>query len=410
MILLAIVTILGLQVQYSFHFKPVDTDSFIIIYELTVKTWQHYLKCKCSDNEKLMKFQSFLRKNPPPQKLPSIPLLRSICRHYHWLLCRIKFELFFHYVDKKKLESQQFASIKTILSWQCRSALVLGQNIFEFIFCYIMVSSSLILIGFPFRFYHSIGEAFQFYQWNRVPLFMIDSLFIFYTFFIMIQSFTFGVYCNLMFFIFHWFEIERMQRSFIQIRIESQRTNRIILLDRIAVYRPTLRYSLLNQLKKNYREYHQLITLYRTAYTEIWGRVTFVYLVISVPLNGMCVLTLNTPDLFYDQMATVLLMLICHSLSITVMMFGIAMQTETLHIFSKYLVPIIQSIGYRNSLSIKFKYEDWFNRLLFGPKYGPNLTIAGTLTYNSIVKAIIIYIGFLIYILDHFHNVYEYDQ
>lgn len=141
MILLAIVTILGLQVQYSFHFKPVDTDSFIIIYELTVKTWQHYLKCKCSDNEKLMKFQSFLRKNPPPQKLPSIPLLRSICRHYHWLLCRIKFELFFHYVDKKKLESQQFASIKTILSWQCRSALVLGQNIFEFIFCYIMVSS-----------------------------------------------------------------------------------------------------------------------------------------------------------------------------------------------------------------------------------------------------------------------------
>ncbi|OTF71367.1 hypothetical protein BLA29_000827 [Euroglyphus maynei] len=88
------------------------------------------------------------------------------------------------------------------------------------------------------------------------------------------------------------------------------------------------------------------------------------------------------------------------------------MQTQTLQVVSKYLVPIIQSIASNNSLWIKFKYDDWFNRLSFGQKYGPNLTLVGALTYQTIVNIIIIYIGFLIYILDHFHNVYfhNYNQ
>lgn len=186
-----------------------------------------------------------------------------------------------------------------------------------------------------------------------------------------------------MFFVLHLFQIERMKRWFVKLAIECRRINRSILLNRI--YRPTLRYIQLKGLGENFREYHQLVILYRSAYT-LWGRVAFVYLMISIPMNGMCVLTLNTPGLLFDQMFTVFLIFISHSLSITILMFGIAMQTQTLQVVSKYLVPIIQSIASNNSLWIKFKYDDWFNRLSFGQKYGPNLTLVGALTYQTIVN------------------------
>ena len=62
MILLLLVFVLGIQVQYSFHFKTIDNVSFMIIYEISVKTWQHYCECKLSPNEQMKKFQDFLKK------------------------------------------------------------------------------------------------------------------------------------------------------------------------------------------------------------------------------------------------------------------------------------------------------------------------------------------------------------
>nr|XP_027201410.1 uncharacterized protein LOC113795428 [Dermatophagoides pteronyssinus] len=418
MILLLLVFVLGIQVQYSFHFKTIDNVSFMIIYEISVKTWQHYCECRLSPTEQMKKFQDFLKKqnndhqskqlsrsksSQSSSSLMSINIFGPIMNRYNYLLNRIRFQLFFNHVDKQKLESQQFQTIQATVSWQCRATLLIIQTSFEYIYCLIITLSAIILIGFPIQYYHSANVSFQFNHWNRTPWFLLDSLIIIYSLLIIIKSFTFAVYCILMFFVIHWFEADRMKQCLLQAAQECRLINRNFCYSNRSRSRI---YYRLNDLRKIFHEFHQIIILYRLAYYEVWGQVSFVYLIISIPLNGICFLTLNRPDLLYEQKLAIFLMFICHSLSITIFLFGTAMQTETLHMLSKYLVPIIQSMDVKRNLLIKFKFEDWFKRLLIGPKYGPNLTLVGALTYKTILRATIIYVGFLIYILDHFQNVY----
>ncbi|OTF81399.1 hypothetical protein BLA29_013622, partial [Euroglyphus maynei] len=96
--------------------------------------------------------------------------------------------------------------------------------------------------------------------------------------------------------------------------------------------------------------------------------------------------------------------IVLHTIMTIATLIRLAKQTEVLNKAQYYLVPIIQSINcirisneqqqmnrYKtsidyNSLHLKLKIEDKFERLTWGIKYGPFVTNLGTITYGFIVN------------------------
>ncbi|OTF74345.1 hypothetical protein BLA29_005222 [Euroglyphus maynei] len=94
-------------------------------------------------------------------------------------------------------------------------------------------------------------------------------------------------------------------------------------------------------------------------------------------------------------------------------MLQLSRQTALLHRAKLNLVPIIQSIQIigrppnnsecilTKTLRLKLKYDDLFNRLTNGRKYGPYVSTLGVVTNMFIFNLAITYIGMFLFVSSH---------
>lgn len=135
------------------------------------------------------------------------------------------------------------------------------------------------------------------------------------------------------------------------------------------------------------RRHHLLCSLYHSSFRESWNNILYAFLLISLPFNIMCLLGLinsTGTNEYYNLMC--FLIFITHSMIMLSILLILSWQTETLHQSKRYLVPIVQWITMKPYFRLKYCYSDWFNRLLFGTKYGPTITVVGELSYNLVFK------------------------
>lgn len=132
------------------------------------------------------------------------------------------------------------------------------------------------------------------------------------------------------------------------------------------------------------------------SYNVLWGNALLCYLLISIPFNVICVSALLVKDLNWLHIIMTQTAIVLHSIITLGLLFRLAKLTKVLNEAKYYLIPIIQSINcikIQNdqqqkidfyALKSKLKIEDKFQRLTWGPKYGPFVSILGSIT-NALI-------------------------
>lgn len=145
------------------------------------------------------------------------------------------------------------------------------------------------------------------------------------------------------------------------------------------------------------------------CYQEIWSNALFGYLLISIPFNVIAVITLSTEQLTLVEMIIQYMIIMIHALMTILSLFQFSNETKLINQPKFYLVPIIQSIvfidrttillrsNYNHSITLrlKLKYDDLFNRLTNGRKYGPNVSTMGAITNMFIFNVMFIEFYFM---------------
>lgn len=120
------------------------------------------------------------------------------------------------------------------------------------------------------------------------------------------------------------------------------------------------------------------------CFAELWAFAGFLYLVISIPFNVICVLNWNNGKITQQQQIIVLMIIM---IQISVMFYSFiswAWMSETLHCQRKYLPTIVFAI--KKNIRLKLSYLDWFIRLNSGKKYGPFIFTIGNINYNTVLN------------------------
>lgn len=137
------------------------------------------------------------------------------------------------------------------------------------------------------------------------------------------------------------------------------------------------------KLKSIYKIYSQLCIIHMKSSREFWSSFLGGYYLLSVPFNVLLVIALMS-NIGWFPRYYVILLLIIHVMMTLFPTLMCAKQSKGLHQIRKTLLPVVTSIKY--NLILKLKFENLYNRLENGKKYGINVDIMGTLTYNVIYK------------------------
>lgn len=117
---------------------------------------------------------------------------------------------------------------------------------------------------------------------------------------------------------------------------------------------------------------------------DLWGKVLFIYFLISIPINATTILTIVIVELdFYDQIILYLIVFY-HTTIIIYFLVGCSKVTNAIHYCDRFLVKIVKEID--RDIQLKIKYDHWLQLLLFGEKYGPCIFTIGTLSHSLILK------------------------
>ena len=140
--------------------------------------------------------------------------------------------------------------------------------------------------------------------------------------------------------------------------------------------------KILKQLYAMHREHLQLSVYFCRAYQELWGPFFLIFITFSVPINVISLLSLRSLGNGSERIL-VYLMFFIHSSSLISLLGNLTVQTHLLHSVARYLSTIIPAIKFSR---LKFRYENWHDRLNNGKKYGPSFEPFGTITNRTILN------------------------
>lgn len=139
-------------------------------------------------------------------------------------------------------------------------------------------------------------------------------------------------------------------------------------------------------LKRIYQIHFNLCNYYNFTYGKLWALAMFAFIICSLPFNVMSILSLNNRTLIIQHIIIITLQIALHASVLLIILITMAWQTETLHRSKKFLVPIVQWINMRTNWRLKLQYCNWYNRITYGPKYGPFITIIGHINYHTVMN------------------------
>ncbi|KAH9414457.1 hypothetical protein DERP_014601 [Dermatophagoides pteronyssinus] len=165
-----------------------------------------------------------------------------------------------------------------------------------------------------------------------------------------------------------------------------------------------------------YREHCQICLDYQYSYNELWGPPLLCYLILSVPFDSIGLSAYWLNHLTWLDQLNVNLILLFHAITTLLSFIDLAKQTKSMHQTGKYLPTIIQSINNHHqvlpfyhhnthikssssSLLLKLKLNNLYDRLTRGQKYGPRISLLGSITNKFIFDLFITYIGMFFFIL-----------
>nr|XP_027196217.1 uncharacterized protein LOC113790720 [Dermatophagoides pteronyssinus] len=146
------------------------------------------------------------------------------------------------------------------------------------------------------------------------------------------------------------------------------------------------------------------------SYQELWGNALFSYLIISIPFNVIAVSGLMVEQLTWGEKMVQYLITVVHAIMTIVSLLQLSRQATLLHKAKFNLIPVIQSTAIickppnnsdcmlTKTLRLKLKYDDLFNRLTNGRKYGPYASTIGVVTNIFIFNLAITYIGMFMFV------------
>lgn len=137
------------------------------------------------------------------------------------------------------------------------------------------------------------------------------------------------------------------------------------------------------KLQSIYKIYSLLCIYHMKASQEFWSLLLGGYYLLSVPFNVLLVMALMS-NIGWFPRYYVMLFLLIHVIMTLFPTLMSAKQSKALHQIRRTLIPVVISI--KTNLILKLKFDNLYNRLENGKKYGINVAILGTLTYNVIYK------------------------
>lgn len=150
-------------------------------------------------------------------------------------------------------------------------------------------------------------------------------------------------------------------------------------MDRMVKYK----FKLLHKVEylHKYQCLYHLIT-----FGQLWAYVGFIYLLVTIPFNVICILNLNNEKISNRHVTIILLMLIIQASILIYTLLSGALMSKLLLGQKKYLPTVIFGIDVKRNLRLKLRYFDWFIRLTSGKKYGPFIFVIGHVNYRTVVE------------------------
>nr|XP_046914518.1 uncharacterized protein LOC124495226 [Dermatophagoides farinae] len=391
MILILMLVLIAFRAHVSLYNQPnVLSVSFQLPYDLIVINRQQYNQCLLSEEKlrdkidaKLADFHENIDRNN---------FKRWFYRHL--IIFKLWFKL--ENVDHRRLAS--FAKFNTLatMSMNCRQKLIITQTILEKCFRFIKIAYGPLTLQISFHSYENLYQPFKIYLWNRLLLFIGEMFLIIYFVWLLLRFIIFISTLQLLIFTYVICTIAEMKHQ-----LRNIATNFSMKIDYLFI--PTIRgrclpIKMIQQLCVIHCEHLRLSIYFCKSFQEVWGPFFFIFITFSIPIHVMSLVSLRSLSNNSELRLQVYIVFIIHSLILTIGLGILAIQTSLLHSVDKYLpaiIPVIKHTG------LKLRYENWFERLMNGKKYGPSFEPIGTITGQTLLNLLFIYVGMLFFILKH---------
>ncbi|XP_075589907.1 uncharacterized protein LOC142597775 [Dermatophagoides farinae] len=319
--------------------------------------------------------------------------LHHIGQFYCWHMTKIQFKLQLKHLNRRKLSSFKLRSLP-YLSIKSRSMLQLGLYCMDTIVYYFHFFIGFFAMPAMIFYYYTIWDIFHPTHWYYHLLLLIEIAIILHNGFLIFQLiWIISTLIVLLVIAFCSIQLEAMNNLLKRIHIH--------LSNRLPIYSKSRTFNLLSSL---YFEHGRICQFYMIIFTKLLGKILLVFLAFTLPMNVLFLIVFCTKNLSWIEKMEIAIIFCFHSFILIQSQLTLAMQTEILHHPKKYLVSIIRNVI---CLRLKMKLSDLHYRLTQGPKYGPILSIFGAITNRIVLQMVIIYIGFLIFILSNFQNIYQ---
>ncbi|KAH7636376.1 uncharacterized protein LOC124498469 [Dermatophagoides farinae] len=394
-IILLCALLFGVESEIKLCFSPINTITFQLPYELSVKNLDQCEQCMITEKEK----ETLLLKNSKTNTATTVNnnrlykrfISNELCQWYCLQMAKLDYYMNFKYVDQKKLEQYKLDTVPNITN-ESRSLLMILNYFIEQLCFSSYISFALFLMFFFPYYYISLMKIFN-YRLIAHLFIWIDILFLTIHFAIILHNALTLVMMISITTIYQIHVLKKINSSLRLIAIQSHSINHPIV---NGIYRSSFNLSEQITLMQLLIEHNRICQYIHHSSREIFSNLLFRILMLFFPSHLLGVSALwNQLGFWYDKLLISLIIFFEDFLLFP--LYFIANQSKLLHRPQRNLLSIIH--GIRRPLSLKIKYDHFFERLTTEPYYGYSIANIGTITYRMIFSLMLNYFGLFIFIL-----------
>ncbi|XP_075677394.1 uncharacterized protein LOC113797016 [Dermatophagoides pteronyssinus] len=370
----------------AFFFHRVDTLSFQILYDCIVFNTDQYWKSidtkkniQIKKSRRLKHYRQRFKQNHPfivkivPKFIPE-----KLFKFRVWLDSWLALDQ----VDRKLFQNQNKMQLFPHASLKCRTNILLflfGINIFNYILQITVVI--VIFIGACII----INQVLAFELLKNSCLFKlslsIELIIIFYSIIFLLQC---GIIITdsiiVTYIIFHN-SVRNLNQKFIGILNKCQRN--------ITMF--SLRKKIL-LIQFIFRQHNRLAYYLLSTNQDLWSEIFYSLSLVSIPINIIFMLELIFEDLPQQTRWLFIFLTIIHASPLLICYLSLAKVSYDFHRIKDHIPSMQLQLKYNQHLRIKLKYDNLYERLMFGRKICYTFGYLGNLTFRGLFEGCLVYI------------------
>ncbi|OTF72890.1 hypothetical protein BLA29_000068 [Euroglyphus maynei] len=355
-IILLCALLFGIECERKFFFTSINTITFQFPYELSVTNTDQCKQCMISEKD-----EQLLLNNIQTKSLNKTIIIDGLYRWYRLQMNKLDYYFNFKYVDQQKLSHYKLQTMPNI-TMKSRSLLMIINFLIEQI-CYLS--------------YISLGRLFQ--SRFLIHLIIWMDLFLMLAYFLVILhnalTLIFMVSTTI---IYQLYLLRKINSSLRSLSVQSHRIEHHF---ENGLYRTSFNLNEQITLHQLLNEHGRIIYYINYSSRDIFSNLFFRILILFITSHILGVSALwNRLGFWYDQI--LISSIIFFEDFLLFPLYFIAIQCKHLHRSEKILTSIIY--GIRRPLSLKIKYDHFFQRLTTQPYYGHSISNIGTITFRTL--------------------------